>query len=309
MISGNKFPVKELYIKNEKLRVKTTDRCNMNCWFCHSEGAPHSPDIVINDTLRTALDYFGVVFNKAHLTGGEPFLYPCLNELLMLLEEKGYETSITTNGNFEHTYDILNVIHRLQYINFSFHSLEPSYYSMLSSSKNGAVLVDRIASNITKFKTILPVHINTVVSGDGVAQHLDEMIHFAEEQGCALKLVPELKSKELSSKAIDALLTRNGYHLYERRFIIPSSNMRELYKNSEGFTIEVKKLTACFPRFCCDNCESYGNCEEGFSFLRIGGNPLYCQTCIRKKPASFEDFRITQWDSLKKAFLNENIFV
>ena len=301
--------IKTRHVKNEKIRIKTTDRCNMNCWFCHAEGAPSCSDIVIDKTLKTALRSLRTVFSKAHLTGGEPFLYPHLEELLGILKEYGYSVSITTNGCFELSQRIIGTIQYFQYINFSFHSLEADYYSKLSRGSNGAQMVDRISSNIRALSSTVPVRINAVVSGNGTEQRLDRMIEFAEDVGCELKFVPELQTKEIATSAIGSLLEKEDFQLFERLIISPSSNLRERYKNSRGSVIEIKKLAACFPSFCCKNCESIDRCQEGFSFVRIGGNPLYSQICIKKQPIQFDDFLGSRWDELKKAFENENILL
>ena len=294
--------VRTHYVKNNKIRIKTTDRCNMNCWFCHAEGAPRSSDIVLDKTFDTALHSFRELFCNAHLTGGEPFLYPHLEELLRMLENIGYATSITTNGCFELSQGIIDIARHFQYINFSFHSLESDYYEKLSPGNIGSRMVDRIASNIHILSRIVPVRINTVVSGSGSEQHLEKMIEFAEDVGCELKFVPELKTKETATAAIESLLERKDYHLFERLIISPSSNLRERYINPQGFIIEIKKLIACFPTFCCKNCESANSCKDGFSFVRIGGNPLYVQMCIRKRPIQFDEFLSSNWSDLKKAF-------
>ena len=301
--------IKTRYVKNDKIRIKTTDRCNMNCWFCHAEGAPSCSDVVLDNTFDAALRYFRAVFSRAHLTGGEPFLYPYLEDLLGVLEEKGYAISITTNGCFELSQRIIDFAHHFQYINFSFHSLESEYYAKLSPASSGSLVVDRIASNIRALSGIIPVRINTVVSGNGSEQHLEKMIEFAEDVGCELKFVPELRTKEAATLAIESLLREENYHLYERQIITSSSNLRERYMNSKGSVIEIKKLIACFPTFCCNNCDSVDSCNEGFSFVRIGGNPLYTQICIKKKPVRFDEFLLSQWSELKKTFEDDSLLL
>ena len=115
---------------NEKIRIKVTDRCNMRCWFCHAEGAPNSKDLVVNDNLARVLDITKKVFHKAHITGGEPFMYGALDTLLDMLEEKGYTVLLTSNGNFTLDRKNMEIAKRLEAINISFHSLEPDYYSV-----------------------------------------------------------------------------------------------------------------------------------------------------------------------------------
>lgn len=297
--------IEELLRYNDKIRIKVTDRCNMHCWFCHAEGMHESKDVVINDTLSNALQNMHDVMNRVHITGGEPFVYGYLNELVELLSDNGYTTAVTTNGQFVLNVNTMRIIERLEYINFSFHSLEREYYARLTGSQQDGTAVDRITTNIWRLNSILPVRINAVVSGDGINQKLDDMIRFASEVKCELKLVPELRTKSVSIQAIDSLLHRNGYKLYQIVRIVPGSNVRERYRNGTGHVIEVKKLKPYFPDCLCSGCEQRNTCNQGYSFLRIGGNPLYCQACIMQAPLGFDDFTATIWKELKYEYENE----
>ena len=290
------------YVRNEKLRIKVTSQCNMDCWFCHSEGTLASKDIVPDNNLRIALRGFHDIFNRVHITGGEPMLYAHLESLLDIMSEEGYKASITSNGCFTINSSIQSILSKLDYINISFHSLEPDYYSALSCSESGKIIVDKIIKNIEYLQGVLPVRINTVVSGNGERQHLGKMIQFATKAKCELKFVPELKTKTISVATIEKLLHDFGFTMYQKRYIVPSSNLRERYKDSSGHIIEVKKLTPCFPDCICGDCQYAEICEKGFSFLRFGGDPLYCQACINKSPLSYSNFMKSQWPQLKKEF-------
>lgn len=296
--------VEELLRYNDKIRIKVTDRCNMHCWFCHAEGVHESKDVIINDTLSNALHDMRDVMNRAHITGGEPFMYGYLDTLLKLLSDNGYTTAVTTNGQFVLNENTMRIIERLEYINFSFHSLESKYYARLTGFQQDGTAVDRITTNIYRLNSILPVRINVVVSGDGINQKLDDMIRFASEIKCELKFVPELRTKSISTQAIDALLQRNDYRPYQIVRIVPGSNIRERYRNGTGHVIEVKKLRPYYPDCLCSGCEQRNTCNQGYSFLRIGGNPLYCQACIMKAPMDFGDFIATFWKELKYEYNN-----
>jgi molybdenum cofactor biosynthesis enzyme MoaA len=289
---------------NSKLRIKVTDRCNMHCWFCHAEGAPESEDLVVNEILEQALREMHNVFQHAHITGGEPLLYDDIGVLLDMLSNYGYNVALTSNGCFSLDFKTIEIVKRLEYLNISFHSLRGEYYSALTHSDAGEKIVSQIANNILTLSKILPVRINTVVSGDGKGQYLDEMVHFSEEVGCELKLVPELKTKALSLSEIESLLNRNHFKKFQTISISPGSNIRDRYRNQNGAVIEVKKLAPFFPNSICSGCLELDSCNEGFSFFRIGGNPLYCQACIKHPPVPYQDFMDTQWNILKSEYIN-----
>lgn len=293
---------RSVYRYNGRLRIKVTDRCNMNCWFCHSEGAPHSRDLVIDKFLENCLMELNDVFSHAHITGGEPLLYGELEELIDILIGIGYSVSITSNGNVILSDSILRVINKMEYINISFHSLEEEYYSKLSNSNSGIRIVSNIKNNIIRLHELLPVRINAVVSGNGEGQCLETLLQFAQEIGCELKMVPQLKTKNESLAAIKLLLEKNCYSKYETFSILPGSNVRDRYINQKGHIVEVKKLAPYFPKSLCKECHDRNACDEGFSFFRIGGNPLYCQACIKHPPVQYKEFMMTQWTSLKSEY-------
>ena len=71
-----------------------TERCNLNCYYCLQNAdtrkaeCGHVDYSFIEDIDRTLL---------FHLTGGEPFLVPNLNELCNSIEYKGHYISMNTN--------------------------------------------------------------------------------------------------------------------------------------------------------------------------------------------------------------------
>ena len=92
------------------LRVALTDRCNLRCWYCvgrAEESVPcvsHIPDeqrLTLDEfqrVLRLVVEQLGIV--KIRLTGGEPLLYPNLEELIRSLRglPSLCELNLTTNG-------------------------------------------------------------------------------------------------------------------------------------------------------------------------------------------------------------------
>lgn len=92
------------------MRVALTDRCNLRCWYCvgradeQSDGVESACDghKLTHDefqrVLRVMVEQMGIV--KIRLTGGEPLLYPRLEELIATLVGLSSlkELTLTTNG-------------------------------------------------------------------------------------------------------------------------------------------------------------------------------------------------------------------
>lgn len=86
------------------LRISLTDKCNLKCVYCMPNGVEFN-DEYINDFL--SFDDFKFIINsmselginKVRFTGGEPLLYPRLEELIKYTKDSGIEdVCMTTNA-------------------------------------------------------------------------------------------------------------------------------------------------------------------------------------------------------------------
>jgi cyclic pyranopterin phosphate synthase len=83
------------------LRISLTGECNEDCLYCHNEGISKSSknSIEIETIISTiySLKEFGL--KKVKLTGGEPFLYKKIKQLIYAIKQIGdIDIFITTNG-------------------------------------------------------------------------------------------------------------------------------------------------------------------------------------------------------------------
>lgn len=104
------------------LQISLTNRCNFNCWHCpmgkwRNSDAPRWPMTnaeLIPFLQKQVRPQEWII----ELTGGEPSLYPELDELLEWLSENGYRTVVKTNGsgNIPHLPNVVIVaaFHRLE---------------------------------------------------------------------------------------------------------------------------------------------------------------------------------------------------
>ena len=85
------------------LQISLTNRCNFSCWHCpmgkwRNAEKPRWP--LDNATLLPYLQkYVQPSQWIIELTGGEPSLYPEIDELLHWLSDNGYRTLVKTNGS------------------------------------------------------------------------------------------------------------------------------------------------------------------------------------------------------------------
>lgn len=79
------------------LFLNLTDACNLNCGYCHAYGGDSAalPLSTVRKVLDEAAAMGGVTIL---LTGGEPMLYPHLEEVLAGCRDRGLSCKIATNG-------------------------------------------------------------------------------------------------------------------------------------------------------------------------------------------------------------------
>ena len=74
-----------------------TYRCNAKCGFCDIWEQP-SPTVNLEDAARNLDDLRRLGVRVIDFTGGEPLLHPKLPELLRMAKDRGFLTTVTTNG-------------------------------------------------------------------------------------------------------------------------------------------------------------------------------------------------------------------
>ncbi|KOX93524.1 radical SAM protein [Haloarcula rubripromontorii] len=75
-----------------------TSGCNLRCWFCdsyHTSWEPTHDWFAVDDVLAAIEEYDA---DHVVLTGGEPLIHDASEDLLERLADRGYHTTVETNG-------------------------------------------------------------------------------------------------------------------------------------------------------------------------------------------------------------------
>jgi len=89
------------------VRIKPTNACNQNCYYCGSKDDNVPEDRVFDKKAMIPWDIMcGIIEDMAEMGvkavtfsgGGEPLMYPYIEDTLELVKEKGIDCSIITNG-------------------------------------------------------------------------------------------------------------------------------------------------------------------------------------------------------------------
>lgn len=167
-------------LKNERcapvyIRIKPTNRCNHNCDYCHYRNAyldldEYNPndEIPRERMLQTVQDMADMEVKAVTFSGGgEPLLYPYIEETMEAILESGIDLSIITNGS------LLNgkkaeILSHAKWVRISIESCNDEQYCRIRGLKNGAfrTLCDNIREFAKMKNKSCELGINVVVNNE-----------------------------------------------------------------------------------------------------------------------------------------------
>ena len=160
IIDGIFYPKKNL--PSGTLRIILTTACNYKCVYCFNEGEANKEVRVqsidkLKKIIHVAKD-FGI--NSIKLTGGEPLLYPDVEELLAYMQQEniGYY-DFTTNISLltEDKIEMLNK-YNVSSLTLSLNTLEKDKYNYLSGTENYDLVMKNLSSVLKKFNGKLRIN-------------------------------------------------------------------------------------------------------------------------------------------------------
>ena len=162
------------------LRISITNRCNVNCIYCHHDGMLDSSSEMTPDEIyeicRIAKK-LGV--EKIRLSGGEPLVRPDIVEIIEKVNSLDFkDISITTNGIFLDKYakDLFDA--GLDRVNVSLDTLNEETYKMIV----GKNVLQRVKDGIVESCAVglYPVKINMVVMNNINNDEIMDMFEFTK---------------------------------------------------------------------------------------------------------------------------------
>ena len=170
------------------LRISVTQRCNLNCFFCHKEGedafGQELTPTEITDIVKMACK---LGMKKVKITGGEPLLREDIVEIVSSIAQHADEVSLTTNGFLlEEKAKALRSA-GLQRVNVSLHAMNSDTFKEITG-RTGLQQVEKgIAAALENH--LEPVKVNMVVL-KGINDHeVHQMIDFTTHLGAILQLI------------------------------------------------------------------------------------------------------------------------
>ncbi len=164
------------------LRFALTDRCPLNCIYCHREGDSRakqeweeiSPEQVIA-IARVASEHFGI--RKIKITGGEPLVRRDLGEIIRGIRPFEDDISITTNGVLLEGCAAELVDAGLDRVNVSLDSLQEDRYEFITRTKHN---LSRVIAGIhcAIDLGLTPIKLNMVLLRGVNDTEIPDMIRF-----------------------------------------------------------------------------------------------------------------------------------
>ncbi len=189
------------------LRITLTNRCNVNCIYCHHDGMKSSKNEMTPDEIMKICEIakkLGVI--KIRLSGGEPLIRNDIVEIISKISKIGFEDiSLTTNGILLEKYAQQLKNAGLNRVNISLDTLNSTTYKIitkkdyLESAKKGILKSVEIGLN--------PVKINMVVMKDINEHEIKDMFNFCRDNNIVLQLIELIESENCDDNNIT-----NEYH-------------------------------------------------------------------------------------------------
>lgn len=177
------------------LRITLTNRCNLNCLYCHHDGMVKSQDEMTPDEIYRICKIAKTLgVQRVRLSGGEPLLKKDIVEIVEKINSLNFkDISITTNGTLlkEYAQDLKNA--GLDRVNVSLDSLNHEKYEYITKKdyldKAKAGILESVAVGL------YPVKINMVLMKGINETEVRDMFRFSKENGIILQLIELMESE------------------------------------------------------------------------------------------------------------------
>lgn len=226
--------------KNNGVNIKLTNKCNCNCEFCIEKGGL----VTEEKSVQTLIDATNLLdYNNVLVLGGEPLMYPHIEEYLAGIENK--KIYLTTNGTLL-TDEMAEMLSKyLTAINISMHHC--------TEAKNAEIYkypkysFENIRSAIKIFnKNGIPVRINAnLVKGVlDTKKEVKKMIYFAQFMGATSIRFAELQNCEelwVDSSKLFKNLPENPYTDGCEKVVYVDGDFKATVKMTCGFVNLLKE--------------------------------------------------------------------
>ena len=242
------------------LRITLTNRCNVNCIYCHHDGMRSSKNEMTPDEIYKICQIakrIGV--RKIRLSGGEPLIRKDIVEIVSKISIIGFnDISITTNGILLEKYakDLKEA--GLDRVNVSLDTLNPETYEFITKKDYLEAAKKGILKSVEV--GLYPVKINMVIMKDINEHEIKDMFNFCKDNNMVLQLIELIESENCDDDKFSA-----EYHykldMVEERLsdIADEVREREFMQGRRKYYINGGEIEVVKP---VDNSKFCANCTR-----------------------------------------------
>jgi len=267
-------------LNSRYLRVSITNKCNLNCYFCHGEGQSKLKseyELTLDDISFIAETAKHIGFTKLKLTGGEPTLRKDIIQIIEKINKIEIDDfSIISNGvNLSKLAKSLKEA-GLPRINVTLQTLNKNrFYNNVCRDTSK---LDLILSGIDKALEVgyTDMKLNFIYHSKDSEDDLKEICEFAAARHLLIVVLPILMINPKENDAIidlDTLYKRiQQFDITQEEIISDNEGiMRKLIKlkNGASILIRMNELSEIFPYRQCLYCKKKESCREGIFPIRI----------------------------------------
>jgi cyclic pyranopterin phosphate synthase len=228
----------------ESIRISVTQRCNLNCFYCHLEGeVPRkNAEMTPREIQRIAEVAASFSIKKFKLTGGEPLVRSDILEIIRGIKAVNgvEEVSMTTNGVLLLQYAEQLKDAGLARVNVSLDTLHREAFKRITG-------VDALRAVIAGVRAateagLHPVKVNMVLLKGVNEDEVPEMIEFAAENGLILQIIEfesPLEGELYDKYHADLETIEESLRSKARKVTVRRMHHRKKYFLSNGGEVEI----------------------------------------------------------------------
>ncbi len=123
------------------LNLELTNQCNFKCSHCYKDAGMENLDFLDEKIIREIIRLYSGKIKTIHLTGGEPLIYPNVNDLIIQLTNH-FNVNVTTNGSLLHKLND-ETIKSINNIQISLYGFDENSYETIAKNKKGFYEVEK----------------------------------------------------------------------------------------------------------------------------------------------------------------------
>lgn len=227
------------------LRIAVTNKCNLECFYCHKEGENNPGKEVSADRIIEITEaFYKLGVKKLKITGGEPLIRKDILDIICAMPEFD-EISMTTNGILLERYaEELKEV-GLDRVNVSLDTLDPEKYRFITKVGD----VEKVISGIYAAyeANLTPLKVNMVVMKGINENEVEKILRFTNSFNkngvrAILQLIELIPFPGFEKYYFDISTIERKYSRIATQTRVRAMHRRTQYFTPEGVVEFVKPL-------------------------------------------------------------------